>query len=180
MATTENITGTIQKIAQEKTSQGNQMAVIEIIPDGGQYPWTMRAFDEEVIAWCLGLEKGQWAAFKVQVTEKEGRNGSMVKYRNILGSGETRDVPNQIEKLKTIEQTGLPPEGSDKDKLIVDQVLTKIAADIYRSRDYTSKSDISPESCAAEALRMWRAIRNRHIEQNEVEESSDDEVMEVL
>ena len=175
MATTENITGTIQKIAQEKTSQGNQMAVIEIIPDGGQYPWTMRAFDEETIAWCLGLEKGQWAAFKVQVTEKEGRNGTMVKYRNILGVGESRDVPNQIEKLKTIEETGLPPEGTDKDKLIVDQVLTKIAADIYMSRD-----DESAEACAAEALRIWRAIRNRHVEQEEVEESSDDEVMEVL
>ena len=175
MATTENITGTIQKIAQEKTSQGNQMAVIEIIPDGGQYPWTMRAFDEETIAWCLGLEKGQWAAFKVQVTEKEGRNGTMVKYRNILGSGEASSMPQQVEKLTTIRETGLPPEGTDKDRLIVDQVLTKIAADIYMSRD-----DESPEACASEALRIWRAIRKRHIEQEEVEEFSDEEVMEVL
>ena len=77
--------------------------------------------------------------------------------------------------VKTIEETGLPPEGTDKDKLIVDQVLTKIAADIYMSRD-----DESAEACAAEALRIWRAIRNRHVEQDEVEESSDDEVMEVL
>ena len=175
MATTENITGTIQKIAQEKTSQGNQMAVIEILPDGGQYPWTMRAFDEEIIAWCLGLEKGQWAAFKVQVTEKEGRNGTMVKYRNILGSGEASSMPQQVEKLTTIRETGLPPEGTDKDRLIVDQVLTKIAADIYMSRD-----DESPEACASEALRIWRAIRKRHIEQEEVEEFSDEEVMEVL
>ena len=175
MATTENITGTIQKIAQEKTSQGNQMAVIEILPDGGQYPWTMRAFDEEIIAWCLGLEKGQWAAFKVQVTEKEGRNGAMVKYRNIVGSGEAGSMPQQVEKLTTIRETGLPPEGTDKDRLIVDQVLTKIAADIYMSRD-----DESPEACASEALRIWRAIRKRHIEQEEVEEFNDEEVMEVL
>ena len=175
MATTENITGTIQKIAQEKTSQGNQMAVIEILPDGGQYPWTMRAFDEEIIAWCLGLEKGQWAAFKVQVTEKEGRNGTMVKYRNILGSGEASSMPQQVEKLTTIRETGLPPEGTDKDRLIVDQVLTKIAADIYMSRD-----DESPEACASEALRIWKAIRKRHIEQEEVEEFNDEEVMEVL
>ena len=175
MATTENITGTIQKIAQEKTSQGNQMAVIEILPDGGQYPWTMRAFDEEIIAWCLGLEKGQWAAFKVQVTEKEGRNGAMVKYRNIVGSGEAGSMPQQVEKLTTIRETGLPPEGTDKDRLIVDQVLTKIAADIYMSRD-----DESPEACASEALRIWKAIRKRHIEQEEVEEFNDEEVMEVL
>ena len=175
MATTENITGTIQKIAQEKTSQGNQMAVIEILPDGGQYPWTMRAFDEEIIAWCLGLEKGQWAAFKVQVTEKEGRNGTMVKYRNIVGSGEASSMPQQVEKLTTIRETGLPPEGTDKDRLIVDQVLTKIAADIYMSRD-----DESPEACASEALRIWKAIRKRHIEQEEVEEFNDEEVMEVL
>ena len=175
MATTENITGTIQKIAQEKTSQGNQMAVIEILPDGGQYPWTMRAFDEEIIAWCLGLEKGQWAAFKVQVTEKEGRNGAMVKYRNIVGSGEAGSMPQQVEKLTTIRETGLPPEGTDKDRLIVNQVLTKIAADIYMSRD-----DESPEACASEALRIWRAIRKRHIEQEEVEEFNDEEVMEVL
>ena len=175
MATTGNITGTIQKIAQEKTSQGNQMAVIEILPDGGQYPWTMRAFDEEIIAWCLGLEKGQWAAFKVQVTEKEGRNGAMVKYRNIVGSGEAGSMPQQVEKLTTIRETGLPPEGTDKDRLIVDQVLTKIAADIYMSRD-----DESPEACASEALRIWKAIRKRHIEQEEVEEFNDEEVMEVL
>ena len=175
MATTENITGTIQKIAQERTSQGNQMAVIEILPDGGQYPWTMRAFDEEIIAWCLGLEKGQWAAFKVQVTEKEGRNGAMVKYRNIVGSGEAGSMPQQVEKLTTIRETGLPPEGTDKDRLIVDQVLTKIAADIYMSRD-----DESPEACASEALRIWKAIRKRHIEQEEVEEFNDEEVMEVL
>ena len=175
MATTENITGTIQKIAQEKTSQGNQMAVIEILPDGGQYPLTMRAFDEEIIAWCLGLEKGQWAAFKVQVTEKEGRNGAMVKYRNIVGSGEAGSMPQQVEKLTTIRETGLPPEGTDKDRLIVDQVLTKIAADIYMSRD-----DESPEACASEALRIWKAIRKRHIEQEEVEEFNDEEVMEVL
>ena len=175
MATTENITGIIQKIAQEKTSNGNQMAVIEVIPDGGQYPWTMRAFDEEIIAWCLGLEKGQWAAFKVQVTEKEGRNGAMVKYRNIVGSGEAGSMPQQVEKLTTIRETGLPPEGTDKDRLIVDQVLTKIAADIYMSRD-----DESPEACASEALRIWKAIRKRHIEQEEVEEFNDEEVMEVL
>ena len=43
-----------------------------------------------------------------------------------------------------------------------------------------SRDDESAEACAAEALRIWRAIRNRHVEQDEVEESSDDEVMEVL
>ena len=174
MATTENITGTIQKIAQEKTSQGNQMAVIEILPDGGQYPWTMRAFDEEIIAWCLGLEKGQWAAFKVQVTEKEGRNGAMVKYRNIVGSGEAGSMPQQVEKLTTIRETGLPPEGTDKDRLIVDQVLTKIAADIF------CKESLDAKDSADIAIELWKYVRSRHVEQEEVEESSDDEVMEVL
>ena len=176
MATTENITGIIQKIAQEKTSNGNQMAVIEVIPDGGQYPWTMRAFDEEIIAWCLGLEKGQWAAFKVQVTEKEGRNGTMVKYRNIVGSGEASSMPQQVEKLTTIRETGLPPEGTDKDRLIIDQVITKIAADIFLK----TEGSLDAKDSADIAIELWKSVRRRHVEQEEVEESSDEEVMEVL
>ena len=68
-------------------------------------------------------------------------------------------------------------EGTAKDRLIVDQVLTKIAADIYCSRD-----DESPEACAWEAIRLWTAIRNRHIKpvQEEVEEDDDLEILDVI
>ena len=177
MAEIVNITGVIQKIAQEKASNGNMFASVEVLPDGSKYSVTLRAWDEEPIALCLSLEKGAWAAFKVRVSEKDRADGTSYKVRNILGVGEAAGAIEQKITNEIIELTGLPPEGTDKDKLIVDQVLTKIAADIYCSRD-----DESPEACAGEAIRLWKAIRKRHVEEAEEPEdfSDEDESMEVL
>ena len=177
MAEIVNITGVIQKIAQEKASNGNLFASVEVLPDGAKYSVTLRAWDEEVITWCLGLEKGSWSAFKVRVTEKDRPDGTSYKVRNILGGGDAAGAIEQKITNETIVLTGLPPEGTDKDKLIIDQVLTKIAADIYMSRD-----DESPEACASEALRIWKAIRKRHVEEAEEPEDfiNEEESVEVL
>lgn len=83
------------------------------------------------------------------------------QYKNakkVVKLGGSENVPTAKPVVDVVKST--LSEGTDKDRLIVDQVLTKIAADIYLSRD-----DESPEACASEAIRLWTAIRNRHVEE---------------
>ena len=176
MAEIVNITGVIQKIAHEKASNGNMFASVEVLPDGSKYSVTLRAWDEEPIALCLSLEKGAWAAFKVRVSEKDRADGTSYKVRNILGVGEAAGAIEQKITNEIIELTGLPPEGTYKDKLIVDQVLTKIAADIFVA------SEESAQESALYAIELWQSIRKRHVEEAEEPEdfSDEDESMEVL
>ena len=78
--------------------------------------------------------------------------------KKVVKLGDSENVPTAKPVVDVVKST--LSEGTDKDRLIVDQVLTKIAADIYLSRD-----DESPEACASEAIRLWTAIRNRHVEE---------------
>jgi hypothetical protein len=72
--------------------------------------------------------------------------------------------------VETVEAPASRPvtEGTDKDKLIVDQVLIKEAAALYPHID----ASFEPEVAADMVVRMWNRIRERHLPPAE-EESTD-------
>ena len=173
------ITGTVASAAIKKKQNGEPYGEVALIPDGLSKPVTLRAWTEECVQFCSTLKKDDWVSLLFTEGQRE-YDGKQITFRNIVGIGDAPEAaPDYIDVLDDPKPTPKPQvdlsEGTPKDVLIIDQVLTKIAADLV-AKDYTS-----PHDAAEIAIYLWDSIRRRHIEEPAEEIAPEiQEIMDVL
>lgn len=119
---------------------------------------------------------------------KDSPNGTIEQFTRVVAvkvDSPVQVTPPNAHSAASVSLADLD-EGSAKDRLIVDQVLTKIAADIFVASEEPVRqnflSSLSAQESALIAIELWQSIRNRHIKpvQEEVEEDDDLEVLDVI
>ena len=147
------------------SNKGKHKVMMDFLRDAAAGTYVTVTFDEEASSYTSNGRVVPFTQRTVTAIEKGD-----VNVDTETSTPEPDDyVPEFDDPKPTLSVPLTPPyvdEGTEKDKLIVDQVLTKIAADIYCSRD-----DESPEACAWEAIAMWNAVRSRHLLPVEEEET---------
>jgi hypothetical protein len=175
------ITGTVDSAAIKTARNDSKYAEVKLIPDGLKDGVTLRAWNQNEIQFCSTLKKHDWVSFVIE--EKPGEyQGEPITHRNIVGIGDAPEAaPDYIDVLDDPKPTPKPQvdlyEGrpQDRDVLIIDQCLTKVAANLV-AKDYTS-----PHDAAQIAIYLWDSIRRRHIEEPAEEQAPEvQEIMDVL
>ena len=181
MAEREKIKGKVVKASIGTARNDNKYASVELIPDGNEYAVTMRGWTEDVVRFCSTLQPDAWVSFTIELKDGEYQ-GKAIKYRNIIAVGDAEDRPTvtvkhpddltlqdeyipEFDGPRTVARV-LPNEGTDKDRLIVDQVLTKIAADIFASGIF--EIDEAAERATEVAIELWNNIRSRHLPKDDL------------
>ena len=160
----KTITGTVVDKAKKESKNGKDYIELKIQDEeGSDYPVVVRAFDDDMVVQCDSqIKKGSRVALNITQNDQG--------YRNVVGIAEVISgdgtPPTSTATFKQFtpknnspkQVTQAPAQSySDRDTLIVDQVIFKEACAIHR--EIKVDIDVSVDL----AIAMWERVRERHV-----------------
>ena len=97
----EDVQGSIEWIGSGKAINGNDVVMVDFTPRAGNFSWRLHAWEQDIRARCLALEKGQRVTFRIKLFKEAGaRSGDYyIKYRHIL------DIIDETLQAETVQET---------------------------------------------------------------------------